>query len=169
MVQGKYVQGDEDLSVCFALREGVFLDELKKNREDVFDSKDEYALHVLVYFEGVPAGTGRITFDTLQTVRVSQLCVARELRKKGVGDLLLRLLLVRALDARCEKVCVTACAGAAPFFARYGFQKVTHQGQDIYMELTYDEIERLFSHCSGCGGCSADCTHKTGAEKEKTV
>ncbi|MGI6174569.1 MAG: GNAT family N-acetyltransferase [Christensenellales bacterium] len=169
MVQGRYVQGDEDLSVCFALREGVFLDELKKKREEVFDSKDEYALHVLVYFEGAPAGTGRITFDTLQVVRVSQLCVAKDLRKKGVGDLLLRLLLVRALDAHCEKVCVTACPSSAPFFARYGFQRVGEEGEDIHMALAYDEIEKLFSTCAGCKKCGAGCAHKMDAEKEKTI
>jgi predicted GNAT family N-acyltransferase len=65
MIQGKMIQGRDDLSQVYKIRKEVFVEEQGIDESLEFDDADQEAIHVLVY-EGMDASkavaTGRIIY-----------------------------------------------------------------------------------------------------------
>src|SRR3954447_13451067 len=82
------------LHQCFAIRDKVFVEEQgvpKELENDAYDESPEACCHVLLKYNGVPAGTGRwISYDNKQTAKIQRLAVLAEFRGKGFGKSLLQ-------------------------------------------------------------------------------
>ncbi|MEG0741061.1 MAG: GNAT family N-acetyltransferase [Clostridia bacterium] len=147
MVQGKWLCAGGDLSPALALRTQILgVGE---------DATDELAQQVLVFNGAQAVGTARLWWAD-GAFCIGMLCVLPQERGKGFGDLLIRLLLFKALTHAATLIRVDAPAPLVPFFAKYGFRAdalelpangsvpMCMRGQDVQL-----------SHCGGgCDGCS---------------
>lgn len=119
MLTNEWVMGTGDLSVPLALREAVFLNEQHAEgpEEDAYDGQ---AMHLVLYDEGRPVATGRIYHDG-RSFRIGRCCVAAGSRGEGIGDLLIKLLLLKTFEFAPQQVRIHAQEQAVPFYERYGF------------------------------------------------
>ena len=137
MIRGKYLTSMDDIAPVLALRRAVL-----GLSADPFDQMAVYAL--ALDGAGQPAGAGRLYIDGDDRFRLDTLGVLQEMRGQGLGDLLVRMLLQRALDLNAPAVVLKAPAELAPFFARYGFTP----GAQGLMTATPQSI----ALSGGCGG-----------------
>ncbi len=152
MIQGKWFPQQADITLPLALREGVF----GRGR----DALDEVAQQVVVYDDGLPVGAARLWWAD-GAFRIGDVGVVSSWRGKGFGDLLVRLLLFKALSHSASRVELVATGSAASFFARYGFKPAGPEAQEgAPMFLLAENI--VLSHCQGgCAGgegCNGDCS-----------
>ena len=113
MIEGKWFAQGAELAQPLAVRQAV----LGFGR----DALDEEAQQVVVYREGEPVGTARLWWQD-GSFRLGDLCVLPQARGQGYGDLLVRLLLYKAMTHQAGSVRLLCPAALTPFFARYGFQ-----------------------------------------------
>ena len=93
------------------------------------------------------------------------MCVLREARGQGLGDLIVRMLLYRALELGATAVYIGAQLPVVGFYARYGFKPYGEVYDDEgvphrMMKAEAEEIN-LEGSCGGarrCQGCAGDCS-----------
>ena len=157
MIKARFIPGNEDLTDVFAIRKAVFVEEQHVEEAQEFDGKDVFSMHVLVWSDDVPAGTGRIWFENLETVRLGRIAVLKEFRGKKIGDLLVRMMLNYVLDLDVEKVVIHAQSDKLGFYKRYGFKTTSESYMEDgiehnTMELLKKDIN-LRHECTNCGAC----------------
>ena len=142
MIQGKWLPMGSDLKETIAVRQHVF------GRGE--DETDSISQSVMVYNDdGVPVGTGRIFWQD-GAFWLSDIGVLQEFRGKGFGDLLVRLLMFKALSHSAREIRLYSPNQTLAFFEKYGFT-TTDNNQMVIL----GEAVRL-SHCSGnCADCEA--------------
>lgn len=137
MVEGKWFAQGADITVPLQIRTAVFA-----RGQDALDAQ---AQQVVVYREGTPVGTARLWWQD-GAFRMGDVGVLAQERGQGYGDLLVRLLLYKAVTHDAKRLTLACSEALVPFFARYGFQPV--QGaQPGEMALSPQE------QCMGCGHC----------------
>ena len=156
MVTGKFVRGDGDLRQVHQVRMRVFVQEQGFPEQEEMDALDARAIHCLLYDDaGRPAATGRLYIDDEGYWRLGRVCVVREKRGQQLGDLLMRMLLDKALNAGARHFRLSAQKQAQGFYARYGFSPFGEEYLDggvphVEMEATNESILRaVFSGCRG--------------------
>lgn len=149
MVQGKWFPMGGDIEQALEIRQAVF--------GRGADALDAMAQQVVVFREGQPVGAARLWWAD-GAFMLGDVGVLEEERHQGYGDLLVRLLLFKALSHNAGRVALDAPAESADFFAKYGFQseggsRMTIRGADVRL-----------SHCGGsceaCGHPSPECLPK---------
>ena len=154
MIKGNWILGNEDASLPIAVREEVFSGELGLAGFCAGD-EDDYAVHCILYDDGVPAASSRIYFDG-EKFLLDSICVKKEHRGRQIGDLLARLTIMRASEY-AERMFIHCFADTAGFFTRYGF-KPTGEKDNIgkYPALwlcgSRGEL-RLSGKCGDCRDC----------------
>lgn len=155
MITGKWLRPGAPIEDALRVRQAVFVEEQGFGSETERDTLDDASWHVVLYEGEDPVATGRIYWAEGE-FHIGRICVLRALRGQRYGDLLMRLLLYKALDHNARSVTLGAQVHAMPFYARYGFasygeayleEGVAHQR----MRVLAAEI-RLESACGG-GGC----------------
>lgn len=160
MIRGKFLTSMEDVSACLALRAEVF-----GQREGARDEYDRMAVYALVFDEqNRPGGAGRLYIGDDSRFTIDRVGVREEMRGGGLGDLLMRMLLYRALELNCPGVQLTCPVDKAGFFARYGLSArgaAFEQGgalcRVMYAEREQIDIEGSCSRGKKCAGCGDDC------------
>jgi len=137
VVEGKWFPQGADIREALAIREAVF----GRGR----DALDDGARQVVVYREGAPVGAARLWWRD-GGFYAGDVGVLPEARGQGYGDLLVRLLLYKALSHNAKSVSLVCPAQTAGFFARYGFA-AQDGGDPQTMRVQAGDI-RL-----GCGHC----------------
>ena len=166
MIRGKFLTSRDDTRAVMDIRMRVFVDEQGFSPEAEIDAFDQMAVYALVYDEDDrPAGTGRLIIDGKSRFQIGRVCVLPEARGRGLGDLVMRMLLYRALELGAGEVWVGAQLPAVGFYARYGLaprgevydeEGVPHR----WMTARAEEIN-LEGSCGGasrCAGCAGDCS-----------
>ena len=153
----------EDTSAAMAIREQVFSRELGREHEGRPDESDQMAVYALVMNEAdEPAGSGRLYIDGDSHFAIDRVCVLKEQRGQGLGDLIMRMLLYRAQELSCDSVYVESPVELTGFFARYGLtpQGGLRDGLRV-MRASHDEIDIEGSCSKGkkCAGCTESCEH----------
>ena len=156
MVTGKFIRGNDDLREVEDVRMRVFVEEQGFRAAEEMDAYDARAIHCLLYDgEGKPAATGRLYIDDDGYWRIGRVAVVRERRGQQMGDLVMRMLLDKALGAGAKRFRLLAQRQAEGSYSRYGFtpygEEVLDQGvPHIEMEATDVSILRaVFSGCRG--------------------
>lgn len=154
----------DDIQDILALRRAVFEEELGEEGGAEPEPEDQMAVYALACDEdGVPAGTGRLCIDADDRFLLGRICVLKSRRGLGLGDLIVRMLLDRALTLNAPAVYVRALLPAVPFYARYGFAptgETTGAGAFTrrLMRASADQIDIEGScHKMACKGCAGDC------------
>ena len=146
MIRGKFLLSSDDIGDVLRVREGVA--EFKGAGRD---GRDDMAVYALAFDEaGSPCGCGRMYVDGDSHFRIDYLGVLSHQRKKGVGDLLMRMLIYRAQDLHAASVYLNAPEEVSAFFERYGFRNADARANDGERALMATDAELSLS-----GGCSA--------------
>lgn len=174
MIRGKFVPPGGDYSQALAVRKAVFVDKQGFDAALDHDLYDPISAHVLLYDQtdeaGNPLGpavaTGRLFWRDGEFV-IGRVCVLREKRGQKLGDLVMRMLLYKAIQHGASSVTLGAQARAVPFYARYGFEPVEEYWDEgvlhVRMRVRGDRINLEGSchktkdgACAHCGGCGSD-------------
>lgn len=147
MVQGKWFPMGSDISEALSVRQAVF--------GTATDDLDAVAQQVVVYREGKPVGSARLYWAD-GAFQLDKLGVLEAERNKGYGDLLIRLLLFKALTHSASRIALESPAETRSFFAKYGFQADAEQGGLTRMHILGENVQ--LSHC---GGNCANCQNRT--------
>ena len=146
MIRGRWFPQKSDISVPLALRRAVFFLER--------DALDEEAQQVVVYEGELPVGTARLWWAE-GDFWVGSLGVLTEKRGKGYGDLLIRLVLYKALTHYAGRVQLACPPQTEAFFAKYGFTRqdeAENPDAQVHMSILGKDIS-----LDGCRSCSASC------------
>ena len=129
MIENEWIAGNGDIEKALEIRRQVFGESGEK------DGADEYAMHLIVYDDGVPAAAGRIFVGDGNRFCISHLCVIEFLRGQGLGDLAAKLLLYKSFEFTGE-LYAEIPSELDGFFARYGFVTIGTDGtkDHIYLE-----------------------------------
>ena len=139
MVQGKWFPTGSDLHQPLGVRMAVF----GRGR----DALDDASQQVVVYAADTPVGAARLWWED-GAFWLGDVGVLPECRGMGYGDLLVRLLLFKALMHGARTIRLRAPADAQPFFARYGFAPEETRGALTVMRIDAGDVR--LGHCEGC-------------------
>jgi predicted GNAT family N-acyltransferase len=118
MIRGKFLTSAEDASAVHAVREAVCRAE---GIPGGVDCHDRMAVYALAFDEDdSPSGSGRLYLHDDRFV-IGCVGVLPEKRGKGLGDLILRMLLYRAQELNAPEVYALIRPGGEAFYAQYGF------------------------------------------------
>ena len=147
MVQGRWFPMGSDLSLPLSLRMQV----LGRGA----DETDAMAQHVVVFEDGEAVGAARLWWAD-GAFQLGEMCVPEEKRGKGFGDLLIRLLLYKALTHSASLIELETLPATEAFFAKYGFTPCGEKDGLIRMSIRGEDVQ--LSHC---GGNCAECGHRS--------
>lgn len=165
MIRGRFMRSLDDCSDVFSLRREVFVDELGMPESCVKDDLDQMAVYALVFNEeGTPAGTGRLAIDD-DRFMLGRICVLTSERGQRLGDLVMRMLLVRVQEMGAPSVYVSALLPAVGFYQRYGFKAIgevyDEEGQPHRLMRALAEEIDIEGDCkkdkTSCKDCVSDC------------
>jgi predicted GNAT family N-acyltransferase len=150
MIENEWITGNGDLTAVHAIREKVFVKEQKIDPQRVRDAFDEQAVHLLIFVDGEPVATGRIYHDGTH-FGIGRICVLKEYRGQGIGDLAVRLLLYKAFHYANE-VHIHAQQYLEAFYAKFGFEaegKPYLRGDIPHIDMVLTKEKCVFP--SACG------------------
>ena len=147
MVRGKWFPMGSDISEALSIRQAVF-----GTGEDALDAASH---QVVVYREGKPVGSARLYWAD-GAFRLDRLGVLPDERGRGYGDLLIRLLLFKALTHSASRIALDTPADTKAFFAKYGFVDDGETDGLTSMHILGENVQ--LSHC---GGNCATCHNRT--------
>lgn len=150
MIEGKFLSGEEDLSIIKDIRSRVFCQEMGISAKAEEDGMDDRCMHAFVYAAGEPAACGRIMYDGWNFV-ISRVAVLPEYRRQKYGDFLVRLLIDKALQANAAEIQTEATEASLPFFESIGF---VAEGQPFMLDgVTVFPMKLLTAALHSCCGC----------------
>ena len=156
MVTGKLIAGNGDLAEVMDIRIKVFVDEQGFPLEEEKDEYDARAVHALLYDDNhEPAATGRLYIDNDGYWHLGRIAVLKEKRGQQLGDLVMRMLLDKAIGVGAQHFRLSAQKQAEGFYAIYGFtpygeEYMDHHVPHVDMEATLESVVRaVFSGCRG--------------------
>jgi predicted GNAT family N-acyltransferase len=171
MIRGQIISGAAGgaaLQDAFTIREAVFVHEQGYSLDTERDGHDYTAAHAVIYEDEIPIATGRLFIDEESRWHIGRVAVMQQARGRGVGDLLMRMLLSAAVQFSAERVYLGSQEHAVGFYEKLGFavygEPYLDEGQP-HRHMVIDEatMARLFAGCSGCAdgsgcsGCGGDC------------
>lgn len=149
MVKGKWFSQGSNILPALQVREAVF----SRGR----DALDDMAQQVVVYQAGSPVGAARLWWAE-GAFHLGEVGVLPAQRGKGYGDLLIRLLLFKALAHHATEIQLCCTQAIAPFFTRYGFtvkEEASGEAASLCMHLAAEDVH--LSGCTGTEGCTRNC------------
>ena len=131
-MKSKQIKEIADLETAFQIRKEVFVKEQGVPLEDEFDTFDklnDVCHHILVYFNEIPVGTGRIRFvDNIG--KLERICILQPYRKHGLGKVIIQTLEEIAREKEISKVKLHGQTQAEGFYKKLGYQT----SSDVFME-----------------------------------
>lgn len=152
MIRGKYLTSAEDCGAVLDVRARVAA---AVGRPCGADCHDRMAVYALAFDESdAPSGSGRLYLDE-DRFMIGCVGVLPEKRGRGLGDLMMRMLLFRAQELNAPEVYALAGPGEEAFYAQYGFKAVGEERDEwdnacVVMRVRADEIVE-----GGCHGRKA--------------
>ena len=111
MITNKWFRGIDDLSLVGSLRKEIF--NVGLNNSDLF------SWHVVIYLQDKPVGFMTLAPMNYGEWKIAYLGVCKEYQGQKIGDLLMRLVVLKAEQITMEKI----YSDIHPFFEKYGFKK----------------------------------------------
>ncbi len=140
MIQGKWSMPEEACP-----------EEFREIRKKVFglsaEENDVGSWKTMLYEDGIPAAIGRIWWED-GSYYLGDIGVLPEYRRRGLGDLALRLLLYKAQSHFAREVRLSCSKETEAFFARLGFQTMNRQDGQIEMMIAGEDIN--LDSCAAC-------------------
>ena len=120
----KSVETPQEMEGAKALRIKVFVDEQGVPPEEEIDELDATAFHAIALGDGVVVGTGRLLLDTPTQARIGRMAVTLELRRSGIGGVVLEFLEEEARAKGIRHISLDAQAYVTSFYAGHGYKEM---------------------------------------------
>lgn len=143
MISTKWFQGIESIDNFIEIRRRVFCEELNMGEESITDFCDEFAFNAVLYQDEINAGTGRLIFRDGKYF-IDKLCVIKEFRGNNYGDLLIRMLVRKAVTIGAEKTYVEIDKKYKSLFEKIGFEEITNKNNNDTLMVKIGDV---------CGHC----------------
>ena len=127
------------------------VDNIRAANNDNWDEFDEKSIHLVIYNEGVPVGCGSIYFDNCY--HIAHLNVLPQFQRQYIGDLMIRLLLIKGFNMMAEKIVIEPNENSVEFFKKYGFK----QAESTFL---FEVTEETLIMNSTCGHDCTNCINK---------
>lgn len=131
MISTKWLQGS-NLEEVLKIRTAVFENELNFEKEYIYDAYDSFGKNVLLYDSGKAVGTGRLIFKDGKYL-IDKICVLKEFRKNAYGELIIRMLVRKAVDMGAEKTYTHIDNKFRNLFEKIGFIVDSEAGEKLIM------------------------------------
>ena len=137
-MQSKLITELADLETAFHIRKEVFVKEQGVPLEDEFDTFDEIGeecKHILVYYNELPVGTGRIRFVD-GAGKLERICILKDYRTYGLGKVIIQTLEEIARSKKATKVKLHGQTQAEGFYKKLDYQT----SSNVFMEDSIPHI-----------------------------
>jgi len=121
VIAGRWIQPGKPIEDALRVRRAVFVEEQGFPAGTEPDALDALSWQVVLYESDAPVATGRIYWAE-GGFHLGRICVVRGARGRGIGDMLMRMLIAKGLNHAATSLALGAQVRAAPFYARYGFE-----------------------------------------------
>jgi len=138
MLTSERVESKEQLDEAYRIRMEVFVNEQGVSPDVEIDEHEEDSIHVLVKYNGEPAGAGRIRVVE-GVAKLERICVLAQFRKHGIGAAVMEELEEVAREADLSKAKLHAQTQAAGFYERLGYKA----DSDEFMEEGIPHIRMI--------------------------
>lgn len=142
MISTRWFQGVNNLSVVLDIRKEVL-----SESDKITDFYDEFAFSAVLYDEDEPAGTARLSFKDGKYF-IDMLCVKKQFKGLNYEDLLVRMLIRRAVTMGAERTYTEAEDLHIKLLENIGFKEVSPKNNKVLMVKEGD----VGGDC--CGDCS---------------
>lgn len=143
MISARFFQGIENFNNYIEIRRSVFCDELKHCEDTLTDKYDQFAFNVVVYDNNEAIGTGRLLFKDGRYI-IDKICVLKEYRGNNISDLIIRMLIRKAVTIGAEEIYTNLDKKYKSIFGKIGFKEVNiDQDGNLIMVKTGD----VGGHC----------------------
>lgn len=122
MIISQWTAPGGEMQAARDVRKTVFQDELGQSAEQVFDKADALCWQLAFLDEQAPIAAGRIGYHSLGVAELSQICVVPERRGEGLGDGVLKTLILKAETLGMKQAIVTCPRDVAGFFETVEFR-----------------------------------------------
>jgi predicted GNAT family N-acyltransferase len=120
-----------------SIRDSVFIKEQGIDPKIEYDGLDSSAIHVLVYINDKPIGTGRILSDG----HIGRIAVLKEFRGQNIGSKIVQSLTDEAIKRKYKRVYLGSQKQAIDFYVKLGF---TPFGDEfIEAEIVHLAMEKI--------------------------
>ena len=109
-----------DIAVCQALRRTVFIEEQGVSETEELDGRDGEAVHVVALDGDDAIGCARMLVAD-GTGKIGRVCVLKEHRGKGVGEVIMQAMHAEARRLELSRVALGAQLTALSFYERLGY------------------------------------------------
>lgn len=127
MVSTKWFQGLKDAENFTSVRKSAMREEAGSGQTDVTDEYDAFAYNAVVYEDGKAVGCGRLLYAD-RRYKIDRLCVLKEYRRQHYGDLLVRMLIRRAVTIGAQDTYAQVPRDYATMFEKIGFDTAEDDG-----------------------------------------
>lgn len=143
MVSTKWFQGIENSDKFKEIRKKVFCEELNMEEKSISDFYDEFAFNAVLFDDDRPAGTGRLIFKEGKYF-IDKLCVIKEFRGNSYGDLIIRMLVRKAVTIGAEKTYANIDRKYKKLFEEIGFEETNAESN---INVLMVKIGDVGGHC----------------------
>lgn len=157
MITSKWFRPGDDIKEALEIRRDVFWQELGLSEDQ--DVLDQYAYHLVLYYNGEAAAYGRISYGGKDTALLEKICVLPGFRRQGIGDGLVKVLDYKASQLGMKYSRVETVGKLEQFYGRIGYTKTDETIQKYGMDLmilqkeTNDGTRENCAHqCTGTKG-----------------
>lgn len=143
MISTKWFQGTNNINEVLDIRKKVLIEELGINENNISDIFDEFAFNAVVYDDNNAVGTGRLLFKEGKYF-IDNVCVLKEFRGRHYGDLIVRMLVRRAVNMGAEKTYTECKSCCRKIFENIGFETVQSNNSEINLMVMSGDVG---GHC----------------------
>lgn len=129
MLEAVRITNKERMDEAYRIRMEVFVEEQGVSPDVEIDEHEAESTHVLVYWDGQAAGTGRVR-KVGEYAKMERVCVRAAFRKYGVGKAVMNALEEAAREQGLAKAKLHGQTHAEPFYKKIGYETVS----DVFME-----------------------------------
>ncbi|MTH53198.1 GNAT family N-acetyltransferase [Bacillus mangrovi] len=127
-MQAKIAQTEKEMQDAFSIRMKVFVEEQNVPAEEELDEYDDTAVHVVLYDEEMPVGTGRIR-EADGYGKLERICILASCRGKGAGRMIMKELEYTAAP-NISRFKLNAQTQAVPFYEKLGYEVCSEEFLD---------------------------------------
>lgn len=143
MISTKWFQGINNINYALDIRKQVIIEELKLIENNISDIFDEFAFNAVVYDDENAVGTGRLLFKEGKYF-IDNVCVLKEFRGRHYGDLIVRMLVRKAVNIGAEKTYTECKSSCTKMFEDIGFVTVQSNESGINLMVMTGDVG---GHC----------------------
>jgi predicted GNAT family N-acyltransferase len=142
-MQVKFVQASEpEYPQLCELRYQVFFQMHHLPFEILFDAQEASSLHAIISTEFQVIACGRLT-PSSDFYQISQMAVAPEWQRQGLGGKIMTALVERAIAERAEVLMLQARLNAISFYQKFGFISIDSVFASTKTRLPHIKMQRL--------------------------